>query len=137
MVFSPLTHSYLGRQLQTVLQVFARWIISKEGKPRQLRLPHANPLVQCIEELFHCGGSVETHHLPEKIKVFSGYRSCSSHSNVANFEQENFQGVQIRNDRCTVCCSFKREFKNPLYGIAGHQCVNTTVQETQTDTHLV
>lgn len=54
---------YLGRRLQAVLQVFARRIISEEGEPRQLRLPHADPLVQRIEELFHCGGAVETHHL--------------------------------------------------------------------------
>lgn len=61
-------HSYLGRRLQAVLQVFARWIVSEEGKPRQLWFPHANPLVQRIEELFHCGGAVETHHLHEKTK---------------------------------------------------------------------
>lgn len=54
---------YLGRRLQAVLQVFARRIVSEEGEPRQLRLPHANPLVQCVEELFHCSGAVKAHHL--------------------------------------------------------------------------
>lgn len=54
---------YLGRRLQAVLQVFARRIVSEEGEPRQLRLPHANPLVQRVEELFNCGGAVEAHHL--------------------------------------------------------------------------
>ena len=82
--------SNLGRRLQAVLQVFARWIISEEGKAGQLRLPHANPLVQRVEELFHCGGAVETHHLHEKtdsndiIQLQNhstrGFRSCSSGS---------------------------------------------------------
>lgn len=57
--------SYLGRRLQAVLQVFARWVISEQGEPRQLRLPHADPLVQRTEELFHRGGAVEAHHLRE------------------------------------------------------------------------
>lgn len=60
--------SYLGRRLQAVLQVFTRWIISKQGEPRQLRLPHADPLVQRTEELFHCGGAVEAHHLREQTR---------------------------------------------------------------------
>lgn len=81
-------HSYLGRRLQTVLQVFARWIISKEGKARQLRLPHTNPLVQCIEELFHCGGAIETYHLHVKNKghiSFSFLRSTGNQTQPISF----------------------------------------------------
>lgn len=61
-------HAYLGRRLQAVLQVFAWRIISKKSESRQLRLPHADPLVQRIQELFHCGGAVETHHLRGKTR---------------------------------------------------------------------
>lgn len=63
----PLTFSdpdfYLGSRLQAVLQVLARRIVGEECKPRELRLPQADPLIQRVEELFHCGGAVETHHL--------------------------------------------------------------------------
>lgn len=55
--------SHLGGRLQAVFQVFARWVISEEGKPGHLRLPHANPLVQCVEELFNCSGAIKAHHL--------------------------------------------------------------------------
>jgi len=62
---------YLGRWLQAVLQVFARWIISEEVKPCQLRLSHADPLVQRVEELFHSGGAIKAHHLHEQSKHMS------------------------------------------------------------------
>lgn len=61
MVCDP--QSYLGRWLQAVLQVFARWIISEEGKSSQLWFPHANPLVQRVEELLHCSRPIESHYL--------------------------------------------------------------------------
>lgn len=84
--------SYLGRRLQAVLQVFARWIVSKEGKARQLRLPHADPLVQRVEELFHCGGAVETHHLRERRHI--------SETRTSNTAQA--QHLVTSNSRCTV-----------------------------------
>lgn len=88
--FHPLMLSdpqpYLGRRLQAVLQVFARWIISEEGKPRQLRLPHANPLVQCVEELFNCGGAIETYHLQHmrKQRTRSDDIQLQKHNTVAS-----------------------------------------------------
>lgn len=53
-----------------MLRLFAGRVIGEQGKPRQLRLPDTDPLVQRVEELLHRGGAVEAHHLCEKPENF-------------------------------------------------------------------
>ncbi len=54
---------YFIARLQAMLQVFSKGVVSEERKAWNLWIPHACSLVDCVQELLHCGGTIQTYNL--------------------------------------------------------------------------
>ena len=56
----------------------ARGVVSKEGKAGLRRVPHADHLVQRLDELHHRGGPVKAHHLRNVTHKMLAVFQCRS-----------------------------------------------------------